>query len=79
MSTGQQGTAAPRNCVACGRAIAWDANVCPFCGHDYRTVMSGQTPGQSLDKSFKGSLIILIILCVLCLPAGIIYYIIKRD
>ena len=25
-----------RNCVSCGRSIAWDANVCPYCGRDYR-------------------------------------------
>ncbi|MDQ1371209.1 MAG: hypothetical protein QG582_123 [Candidatus Thermoplasmatota archaeon] len=80
MSTGQQGTAAPRNCVACGRAIAWDANVCPFCGHDYRPAMSGgQTLGESLDKRFHGSLIVLIILLVVCWPAAIIYYFMKRD
>lgn len=31
-----------RNCVQCGRAIAWDANVCQYCGHDYRVQMAGQ-------------------------------------
>ena len=25
-----------RRCVACGRGLAWDANVCPYCGRDYR-------------------------------------------
>ena len=25
-----------RHCVSCGRALAWEANVCPYCGHDYR-------------------------------------------
>ena len=25
-----------RNCTSCGRAIAWDANVCQYCGKDYR-------------------------------------------
>lgn len=25
-----------RFCVSCGRAIQFDANVCPYCGHDYR-------------------------------------------
>jgi hypothetical protein len=25
-----------RNCVKCGRSINWRANVCPYCGHDYR-------------------------------------------
>ena len=30
------GAAGMRNCVSCGRSIAWDANVCPYCGRDYR-------------------------------------------
>lgn len=25
-----------RNCVSCGRSISWEANVCPYCGKDYR-------------------------------------------
>ena len=25
-----------RRCVACGRELAWDANVCPYCGKVYR-------------------------------------------
>ncbi len=25
-----------RNCVSCGRAIGWDANICMYCGYDYR-------------------------------------------
>ena len=35
-SSGPGGT---RNCVSCGRSIGWDANVCPYCGHDYRMQM----------------------------------------
>ena len=29
---------APRNryCVTCGRVISWEANVCQYCGHDFR-------------------------------------------
>jgi len=33
-----------RNCVSCGRSIAWDANVCQFCGHDYRVQMMAPQP-----------------------------------
>jgi len=25
-----------RHCVRCGRTIEWTANICPYCGHDYR-------------------------------------------
>lgn len=31
-----------RYCVSCGRSIAWDANVCPYCGHDYRYPANAQ-------------------------------------
>jgi len=37
-----QSTAGTRKCVSCGRDIAWDANVCQYCGHDYR--MQAQAP-----------------------------------
>lgn len=33
-----------RNCVRCGRSIAWDMNVCPYCGHDYRPQAYAQPP-----------------------------------
>ncbi len=36
-----------RNCVSCGRSISWDANVCPYCGHDFRVVMA---PPQTQTK-----------------------------
>ncbi|HIJ17534.1 MAG TPA: hypothetical protein HA364_07160 [Thermoplasmata archaeon] len=39
--TSAPGAAPTRNCVSCGRAISWDANVCPYCGHDYRVAMAG--------------------------------------
>jgi len=85
MAMGQPGTAPTRSCVACGRAIAWDVNVCPYCGHDYRPQMAGmQQPmyGQQMPqgtRKWQGSIAILIILVILCWPAAIIYYFIKRD
>lgn len=30
------GEARHRYCIGCGRVIAWDVNVCQYCGHDYR-------------------------------------------
>jgi DNA-directed RNA polymerase subunit RPC12/RpoP len=30
-----------RHCVSCGRSIDWDANICPYCGHDFRVVLHG--------------------------------------
>jgi len=77
MASSPSGT---RNCVACGRAIAWDANVCPYCGHDYRVAMAG--PGQmqqSGEKKFHGSWLVVVLLIIFCWPAAIIYFFYKRD
>lgn len=45
MATPAQTPAQTRKCVACGRDIQWDANVCPYCGKDYRQTMA---PGQPM-------------------------------
>lgn len=41
------GGQANRNCVSCGRSIAFDANVCPYCGHDYRPQAMAPTRQKS--------------------------------
>jgi len=33
----QKGEARVRHCVECGRSIDWGANLCPYCGNDYRS------------------------------------------
>ena len=44
----------PRNCVSCGRSISWDANVCPYCGHDYRAqAYAGQMRGETISSGVK--------------------------
>ena len=50
-----------RNCVSCGRSISWDANVCPYCGHDYRMQMMAQMPvkRQSAMPTIGGILILI--------------------
>jgi len=73
-SGGNTGT---RGCVSCGRAISWDANVCPYCGHDYRLLMAGQQQGG--ERKFHGSLLVLVLLIIFCWPAAIIYFFYKRD
>ena len=71
-SGGQQ----PRNCVSCGRAIAWDANVCPYCGRDYRVQM--MAPAQAQPFMSEGVKVILYILSFLIwivgIIIGVIYY-----
>lgn len=32
-----------RHCVSCGRALAFDANVCQYCGHDFRARPKDET------------------------------------
>jgi hypothetical protein len=51
-----------RNCVQCGKSIAFDANVCPYCGHDYRAVMAGPAvaPHEKGMLSVVGGVLILI-------------------
>lgn len=56
-SSGAQST---RNCVSCGRAIAWDANVCPFCGHDFRQVMAAAPQKSQSAMPVIGGVLILI-------------------
>jgi zinc-ribbon domain len=79
MAMGQPGTAPTRSCVACGRAIAWDVNVCPYCGHDYRPQMAGmQQPmyGQQQMPQHEavsgGMKILLYLLSLIFWPIGII-------
>jgi hypothetical protein len=48
--------------VKCGKSIAFDANVCPYCGHDYRAVMAGPAaaPHEKGMLSIVGGILILI-------------------
>lgn len=39
-----------RQCVACGRTMMWDANVCPYCGKDYRQPAPGMMPMAPAPK-----------------------------
>jgi len=56
------GTSTPstRNCVSCGRQIAWDANVCQHCGHDYRAGAAAAPPHEKGMLSMVGGVFILI-------------------
>lgn len=49
-----------RNCVACGRSIAWDANVCPYCGHDFRMVMAPVPQKKESAMPVIGGILIII-------------------
>ena len=57
---GTSGAQSTRNCVKCGRQIAWDANVCPFCGHDFRAPGGAQAPHEKGALSLVGGILILV-------------------
>ena len=68
------GTGGMRNCVGCGRSISWDANVCPYCGRDYRVVMSAQ-PQQKISEGIKIVFYILsFLIWIVGLIIGLVYY-----
>lgn len=54
------GTGGTRNCVSCGRTISWDANVCPYCGHDYRMQMMGAPVKKQSSMPVIGGVLILV-------------------
>lgn len=54
------GTPSTRNCVKCGRSIAWDANVCQYCGYDYRAATAPAGPKEKSVLSLVGGILILI-------------------
>lgn len=56
MGTPEQPT--PRMCVSCGKSIAMDANVCPYCGHDFR-VQAAPAKEKSVMPVIGGVLILI--------------------
>ena len=49
-----------RRCVSCGREIAMDANVCQYCGHDYRMQAAPAGPKEKSLLPVVGGILILI-------------------
>jgi hypothetical protein len=64
-----------RVCVSCTRSIPVDAFVCPYCGHDYRSVLAGTQPvGRSLSpRPVMGG--VLIMCGALLMMVGAIFFI----
>jgi DNA-directed RNA polymerase subunit RPC12/RpoP len=73
--TAQPRPSDPRHCVSCGRSIQSDANVCPYCGHDYRA--QWMRP-QAVEQISSGMKILFYILSLIVPLAGfiigIVYY-----
>jgi predicted RNA-binding Zn-ribbon protein involved in translation (DUF1610 family) len=74
-STGER----PRQCVSCGRSIPWTANVCPYCGHDYRVTSYSYPQQETLSGGMRVLVYILSVLIPLAgIIIGIIFYV-KPD
>ncbi|MGQ9586945.1 MAG: hypothetical protein ACUVT7_00990 [Thermoplasmata archaeon] len=63
-----------RSCVSCGRSIDWNANVCPYCGHDFRVPVQAVQPRQKSMVPVVGGILI-VIAGVLALAMGIMYFV----
>lgn len=49
-----------RKCVSCGREIAMDANVCQYCGHDYRALATAPAQKEKSVMPIIGGVLILV-------------------
>lgn len=58
-----------RFCPSCGRSIQFDANVCPYCGHDFRWSAS---PRRSEPISDTMRIVLYLVSALLAPIAGII-------
>jgi hypothetical protein len=62
-----------RNCISCGRPIDFNANVCPYCGYDYRVpMMMGPPPVRKTGTPVAGGVLV-IIAGILALANGLFY------
>jgi len=62
-----------RNCISCGRAIDFNANVCPYCGYDYRVpMMMGPPPVRKSGTPVAGGVLV-IIAGILALANGLLF------
>jgi predicted RNA-binding Zn-ribbon protein involved in translation (DUF1610 family) len=69
----------PRQCVSCGRSIPWAANVCPYCGHDYRVPIYNYPQQETLSSGMRALLYIISFLIPIAgIILGIVYYV-KPD
>lgn len=72
MSQTQGPAQTPRNCVSCGRLIDWHANVCPYCGYDYRVQVAQAPVVVTTAKPIIAGVLIMIA-GILAIGNGIVY------
>ena len=73
-----------RNCVACGRPIAWDAQLCPYCGKDYRYQQPSvqvAPPAQARTGTSVGTIVagIVIAAVVVMVILAIVFFAFSRS
>jgi hypothetical protein len=61
-----------RMCVFCGRTIDFSANVCPYCGHDYRMPIYGPAIRKKSSMPVIAGIMI-IIAGLLAIGLGVLY------
>ncbi len=60
-SEGAEPTSTVRNCISCGRPIDFGANICPYCGYDYRApMMGGPPPTRRSGSPVAGGVLVII-------------------
>lgn len=62
-----------RLCVSCGRTISFDANVCPYCGHDYRMPAYAMAPPPRKSMLPVAGGVLILVAGVLALVMGVFY------
>jgi predicted nucleic acid-binding Zn ribbon protein len=70
MASSQQSS---RRCIACGRPIDWSAQLCPYCGHDYRQQARPAQPKK--DTALWVVVIVLIVIIIVPVVIGAILYV----
>ncbi len=58
--SGGQPAQVVRNCISCGRPIDFNANVCPYCGYDYRVQTMGPPPIKKTNLPVAAGILVLL-------------------
>lgn len=68
-----------RNCIACGRSIDFSANVCAYCGHDYRVHAQAFAPARPKSMKPVAGGILILIAGILAVAWGAMYLVLDVN
>ncbi len=68
-----------RNCVACGRSIDFSANVCAYCGHDYRSPAQAFAPVRPKSMKPVAGGILILVAGILAVAWGAMYLVLDVN